>query len=101
MQLQEATLKENLLASPALGLSGSSSVRVSSKILFTTCEATSGSKIRGSWFVVPLVPIPPDGVLVMPTTLPIEPPALWDLPMQGLVGLNSDSLTNLCVLAVR
>jgi len=53
------------------------------------------------WFVVPLIPIPATGILTMPTTLPLAPPAPWDLPMQGLVGLNSDSLTNLCVLEVR
>ena len=53
------------------------------------------------WFVMPLIPIPANGVLVMPATLPLEPPAPWDLPMQGLVGLTSGSLTNLCVLKVR
>ncbi|MBU0754283.1 MAG: right-handed parallel beta-helix repeat-containing protein [Planctomycetes bacterium] len=53
------------------------------------------------WFVVPLNPIPANGVLVMPTTLSFDPPAPWDLPMQGLVGLDPDSFTNLCVLEVR
>ncbi|MBU0755275.1 MAG: right-handed parallel beta-helix repeat-containing protein, partial [Planctomycetes bacterium] len=51
--------------------------------------------------IFPLVAIPADGVLVMPLTLHVDPPAPWDLPMQGLVGTNSDSLTNLCVLEVR
>ncbi|MBU0755276.1 MAG: right-handed parallel beta-helix repeat-containing protein [Planctomycetes bacterium] len=51
--------------------------------------------------IVPLIPIPTDGVLIMPATLPLDPPAPWDIPIQGLVGLDSDSLTNLRVLEVR
>jgi hypothetical protein len=33
--------------------------------------------------------------------IPLSPPAPYDLPMQALIGLNSDSLTNLEVLKVR
>jgi hypothetical protein len=47
------------------------------------------------------VPIPGDGVLVLPATIPATPPAPYDLPMQALIGLNPDSLTNLFVLEVR
>lgn len=51
--------------------------------------------------LIPLIPIPSNGVLAIPTTLPSTPPAPYDIPMQGLIGLNSDSLTNLCMLMVR
>lgn len=51
--------------------------------------------------LIPLIPIPASGVLVVPTTIPSTPSAPYDLPMQGLVGLNPDSLTNLCVMEVR
>ena len=50
---------------------------------------------------IPLIPIPTNGILAIPVTIPLSPPAPYDIPMQGLVGLNSDSLTNLCVLEVR
>jgi hypothetical protein len=51
--------------------------------------------------MIPLVPIPGDGILVLPATIPGTPSAPYDLPMQALIGLESDSLTNLCVLEVR
>jgi hypothetical protein len=53
------------------------------------------------WLMLPLVPIPGDGVLVLPATIPATPPAPYDLPMQALIGLQPDSLTNLYVLEVR
>ncbi|MBU0754957.1 MAG: right-handed parallel beta-helix repeat-containing protein, partial [Planctomycetes bacterium] len=56
--------------------------------------------LEDPWFLVPLIPMPADGVLVMPTTIPLDPPVPWELPMQGLVGLDSGSFTNLCVLEV-
>jgi hypothetical protein len=49
----------------------------------------------------PLGAIPSDGVLLLPTTLPGTIPAPYDVPMQALIGLNEDSLTNLEVLEVR
>lgn len=51
--------------------------------------------------LIPLIPIPADGVLVIPTNLPPTPPAPYDLPMQALIGLYPNSLTNLYVLEVR
>jgi predicted outer membrane repeat protein len=51
--------------------------------------------------LVPLVPIPSSGVLVLSATVPLSPPAPYDAPMQALIGLDPDSLTNLCVLKVR
>jgi hypothetical protein len=39
--------------------------------------------------------------LASPATIPLSPPAPYDIPMQGLVGLNSDSLTNVCLVEVR
>jgi hypothetical protein len=52
-------------------------------------------------FLIPLVPIPGDGVLVLPATIPTAPPAPYELFMQALIGLEPDSLTNVCVLEVR
>jgi hypothetical protein len=57
--------------------------------------------LQSPWFMIPLVPIPSNSVLVLPATIPATPPAPYDLPMQALIGLNPDSLTNLYVLEVR
>ncbi|MHC4942263.1 MAG: right-handed parallel beta-helix repeat-containing protein [Planctomycetota bacterium] len=57
--------------------------------------------LQAPWLLIPLVPIPGDGVLVLPATIPGTPPAPYDLPMQALIGLEPDSLTNLYVLEVR
>ncbi|MHC4946319.1 MAG: hypothetical protein ACYTG7_25170, partial [Planctomycetota bacterium] len=51
--------------------------------------------LQAPWLLIPLVPIPGDGVLVLPATIPTTPPAPYDLPMQALIGLEPDSLTNL------
>lgn len=51
--------------------------------------------------LIPLAPIPSNGILAIPATIPQLPPAPYDIPMQALIGLNSESLTNLCVLEVR
>ena len=40
----------------------------------------------------------PEGVLILPGTVPDTPPAPYAIPMQALVG---DELTNLCVLEVN
>jgi hypothetical protein len=53
------------------------------------------------WLLVPLVPIPSNGILALPATLPSSPPAPYDIHMQALIGLNPDSLSNLCVLGVK
>ena len=39
----------------------------------------------------------PEGVLIVPGTIPASPPAPYSLPMQALIGTE---LTNLCVLEV-
>ena len=58
--------------------------------------------LQAPWFLFgPLGAIPSDGVMVLSTTMPGSPPAPYDVPMQALIGLNADSLTNLCVLEVR
>jgi hypothetical protein len=61
--------------------------------------------MQAPWFLVPvsppLPPIPPSGVIVLSDTLPVSPAAPYDIPMQALIGLDPDSLTNLCVLEVR
>ncbi|MHC4945695.1 MAG: right-handed parallel beta-helix repeat-containing protein [Planctomycetota bacterium] len=54
------------------------------------------------WFLWPLVPIPAEGLLELPpATIPPATPTPLDLPLQALVGLNPDSLTNLCVVEIR
>lgn len=57
------------------------------------------------WFLFPLLlaplGMPLDGILILPTTIPPSPPAPYNIPMQALIGLDPDSLTNLCVLEVR
>jgi hypothetical protein len=50
------------------------------------------------WMLIPLVPIPSTGVLVIPATLPMSPPAPYDVPLQALIG---DELTNLSLLKVQ
>lgn len=57
--------------------------------------------LSAPWRLVPLAPIPADGLLVLPGTIPMTPPAPYDIPMQALIGLNPDSLTNLEVIKVR
>jgi len=52
------------------------------------------------WFLFPLIPIPAQGRLVIQAILPATP-APYDIPMQALIGLNSNGLTNLFVLEVR
>lgn len=53
------------------------------------------------WVQVWLMPpVPASGVLIIPARIPLYPPP-YDIPLQGLAGLNSDSLTNVCVLKVR
>ncbi|MHC4945204.1 MAG: right-handed parallel beta-helix repeat-containing protein, partial [Planctomycetota bacterium] len=57
--------------------------------------------LHAPWFMFPMAPIPTNGVLVLPATIPATPPAPYDLPMQALIGLDPDSLSNLYVLEVR
>jgi predicted outer membrane repeat protein len=57
--------------------------------------------LQAPWWLVPLIPIPSEGILVLPATIPLSPAAPYDLPMQGLIGLSPESLTNLEVLEVR
>jgi parallel beta-helix repeat protein/predicted outer membrane repeat protein len=57
--------------------------------------------LEAPWVLIPLVPIPGNGVLVLPATIPASPAAPYDVPMQALIGLGPDSLTNLYVLEVR
>ena len=57
------------------------------------------------WVLIPLLfppsGLPSDGILVIPATLPGSTPAPYDVPLQALIGLNSDSLTNVCLVEVR
>ena len=53
------------------------------------------------WFLVPLAPIPSNGILSLTTRIPSSPPAPYDIYMQALIGMNPDSLSNLYVLQVK
>jgi hypothetical protein len=53
------------------------------------------------WLLINLNPIPANGILLFPAVVPGSPYAPYDVPMQALIGLNADSLSNLCVLEVR
>lgn len=57
--------------------------------------------LQAPWFPFLLDPIPSNGILELPTTLPGSISAPYDVPMQALIGLDDDSLTNLYVLEVR
>jgi hypothetical protein len=54
--------------------------------------------LQSPWFLIMLFPIPAGGVMALPATLPLFPPAPYDLPMQAIIG---DELTNLHVMHVR
>jgi hypothetical protein len=51
--------------------------------------------------VSPLVPITGNGTLPFPVTLSKSIPVPYDIPMQALIGLGSNALSNLCVLEIR
>lgn len=58
--------------------------------------------IEPPWVVVPLTdPIPPEGILFFPDTVPATPAAPNEIFVQALIGLNPDSLTNLLILHIR
>lgn len=57
--------------------------------------------LQAPWFLFALNPLPADGVLILPATLPASVPAPYELPMQALVGLNPDSFTNLYLIEVK
>ena len=57
--------------------------------------------IQPPWFMWPMTSMPSNGVKVLSAKIPLTPPAPYDIPMQALIGLAPDSLTNLEVLEVR
>jgi hypothetical protein len=93
-----------LIEGKLVGLPGTSSVGLflGSGVLEPPVATAWGNfYLQAPWLMLPLVPIPGDGVLVLPARIPATPPAPYDLPMQALIGLDPDSLSNLCVLEVR
>ncbi|MFH2001149.1 MAG: right-handed parallel beta-helix repeat-containing protein [Planctomycetota bacterium] len=54
--------------------------------------------IAAPWDVIPLAPIPSNGVLVIPEEVPALPAAPYTIPMQALI---EDQLTQLFVLEIR
>jgi predicted outer membrane repeat protein len=57
--------------------------------------------LQAPWLLMPLSPIPANGVLVLTAVIPSWPTPPYDLPMQGLIGVGSHSLTNPFILEVR
>jgi parallel beta-helix repeat protein len=57
--------------------------------------------LQSPLLLLELPSIPSSGVMIRPFSVPHQPPAPYDVPMQALIGLNPDSLTNLFVLEVR
>jgi hypothetical protein len=88
-----------------VGLPGTSPVGlfVGTDVLSSPVSTMWGSFwLQAPWFLFgPLGAIPSDGVMVLSTTLPGTPPAPYDIPMQALIGLGAESLTNLFMLEVR
>jgi len=46
-------------------------------------------------------PIPTTGVLALPVQIPATPPAPYDIPLQALIGLDPNALSNLELLQIR
>jgi hypothetical protein len=57
--------------------------------------------LQSPWLMIMLVPIPANGALVLPATLPGTPPAPYDIPMQAMFGAGPDALTDVFVMEVR
>ncbi|MFH1999309.1 MAG: right-handed parallel beta-helix repeat-containing protein, partial [Planctomycetota bacterium] len=58
--------------------------------------------LEAPWFLIPLgLPIPSDGILKIPATIPALPVGPYDVYMQALIGLAPDSLSNLFTLEIR
>jgi hypothetical protein len=87
-----------------VGLPGTAFVMLflGSGVLETPLNTAWGSfHLQSPWFAFLLPAIPPDGIMALPAVVPASPPAPYDLPMQALIGLDPDSLTNLYVLEIR
>lgn len=53
------------------------------------------------WILIyPLGAVPASGVMILYTTLPLQPAGPYAVSMQALIGLAPDALTNCCVLEV-
>lgn len=52
-------------------------------------------------FIVPLPSIPSSGVMVLEDTVPGQPNPPYDVPMQALIGLGENALTNLYIVEIR
>jgi predicted outer membrane repeat protein len=103
----EATPGGNIQAKLA-GIPGTSPVGliVGAGILETPSPTAWGDFwLESPWLLIPLLlepyGMPGNGILTLPVSIPIDPPAPYNLPMQALIGLDQDSLTNLEVLEVR
>lgn len=57
--------------------------------------------LEAPWLVVGLGALPANGAMIIETNLPATPTASYDVFMQALIGLDSDSFTNVFVMKVR
>ncbi len=53
--------------------------------------------LEAPWILIPLLPIPANGILTLPATIPATPAGPYSVPMQALV---NDELTGLYLLEV-
>jgi hypothetical protein len=88
-----------------VGLPGKTPVAlfIGSAVLPSPMKTPWGPFHLASPYVVlaPLGVIPSNGCLVFHAKLPATPAAPYDIPLQALIGLDPDSLSNLFVLEVR
>ncbi|MHC4945034.1 MAG: right-handed parallel beta-helix repeat-containing protein [Planctomycetota bacterium] len=95
---------DGLIEGKLVGLPGTSPVGLflGSGVLDPPVTTAWGNfYLQSPWLMIPLVPIPANGALVLPATIPGTPPAPYDLPMQALFGIAPDSLSDLFVMEVR
>jgi nitrous oxidase accessory protein NosD len=84
-----------------IGLPGTSPVGIflGSGVLDPPVSTMWGSfYLKAPWFAFVLWPVPANGVIVIPATLPGVPAAPYEIPMQALIG---DTLSNLSTLRVK
>jgi predicted outer membrane repeat protein len=87
-----------------VGIPGSSptGIFIGNDVLETPLSTSWGKfYLNIPWLLIPLIPIPADGVLKLPATIPLTPYAPYDLYMQALIDLNPESLTNVEALNIR
>lgn len=92
---------ENTLQAKFVGLPGASpnALLFGTDMLQTPTHTKWGLLyLQSPWIVVMLPAIPSSGILVLEDTIPAEPPAPYDVPIQALIG---SELSNATLIEVR